>query len=77
MKKFLTVVSAAALSLGMANSAQAGCDGLYMGVRGGIINHNIGDNDETLGKRFEVDDNSLIAAIAIGYRYGYFRTELE
>ena len=77
MKKFLTVVSAAALSLGMANSAQAGCDGLYMGVRGGIINHNIGDNDETLGKRFEVDDNSLIAAIALGYRYGYFRTELE
>ena len=77
MKKLLTVVSAAALTLGMASSAQAGCDGLYMAVRGGVINHNIGDNEETFGKRLEVDDNSLIAGIALGYRYGYFRTELE
>ena len=77
MKKLLTVVSAAALTLGMAGSAQAGCDGLYMAVRGGVINHNIGDNEETFGKRLEVDDNSLIAGIALGYRYGYFRTELE
>lgn len=77
MKKLLTVVSAAALTLGMAGSAQAGCDGLYMAVRGGVINHNIGDNEETFGKRLEVDDNSLIAGIALGYRYGYLRTELE
>ena len=76
-KKFLTVVSAAALTLGLASTAQAGCDGLYVGVRGGVINHNIGDNTETLGTRYDVDDNSLIAGIALGYRYGYFRTELE
>ena len=76
-KKFLTAVSALVLSMGMAASAKAGCDGIYVGVRGGIINHNIGSNDETFGDRLDVDDNSLIAGIALGYRYGYLRTELE
>ena len=65
------------LSAGMASTAYAGCDGIYVGVRGGVINHNIGDNSETFGDRLDVDDNSLIAGIALGYRYGYLRTELE
>ena len=76
-KKLLTAVSAVVISMGMASVANAGCDGIYVGVRGGIINHNIGDNDETFGDRYDVDDNSLIAAIALGYRYGYLRAELE
>lgn len=76
-KKFLTAVSMIAFSLGMASAAKAGCDGIYVGVRGGVINHNVGDNSETMGDRFDVDDNSLIGGIALGYRYGYLRTELE
>ena len=76
-KKLLAAVSALVISMGMAPAANAGCDGIYVGVRGGIINHNIGDNSETFGDRFDVDDNSLIAGIALGYRYGYLRTELE
>ena len=72
--KFLTGISAAVLVLGLSGNAFAGCDGLYVGVRGGLINHNIGDNSENLGDRYDVDDNSLIAGIALGYRYGYLRT---
>ena len=75
--KFLTGISAAVLVLGLSGNAFAGCDGLYVGVRGGLINHNIGDNSENLGTRYDIDDNSLIAGIALGYRYGYLRTELE
>lgn len=76
-KKLLMAVSAMVMTMGMASSAYAGCDGIYVGVRGGVINHNIGDNSETFGDRLEVDDNSMIAGIALGYRWGYLRTELE
>ncbi len=62
---------------GLAASASAECDGFYMGVRGGIVNHNVGDSDEALGDRLEVDDNAWMAGVALGYRYTYFRAELE
>lgn len=75
-KKLLTAL-ALAFSLSLANNAAAECDGFYMGVRGGIVNHNLGDADEALGDRLEVDDNSWVAGVSLGYRYTYFRGEFE
>ena len=76
-KKLLSAFTAFVMSMSLAASASAECDGFYMGVRGGIVNHNVGDSDEALGDRIEVDDNSWMAGVALGYRYTYFRAELE
>lgn len=76
-KKFLLAASALVLTMSLATTASAECDGFYMGVRGGIVNHNLGDSKEALGDRIEVDDNSWMAGAAIGYRYTYFRAEVE
>ena len=75
-KKLLSAFTAFVMSMSLAASASAECDGFYMGVRG-IVNHNVGDSDEALGDRIEVDDNSWMAGVALGYRYTYFRAELE
>lgn len=76
-KKLLSAFTAFVMSMSLSASASAECDGFYMGVRGGIVNHNVGDSDEALGDRLEVDDNAWMAGIALGYRYTYFRAELE
>lgn len=76
-KNLLLAASALVLSLSLAAPASAECDGFYMGVRGGIVNHNLGDSEEALGDRIEVDDNAWMAGVALGYRYTYFRAELE
>ena len=76
-KKLLSAFTAFVMSMSLAASASAECDGFYMGVRGGIVNHNVGDSDEALGDRLEVDDNAWMAGVALGYRYTYFRAELE
>lgn len=73
----LMAASAMAMTFALASPASAECDGFYMGLRGGIVNHNIGDKEEALGKRIEVDDNAWFAAAALGYRYTYFRAEFE
>lgn len=75
--KLLSTLIAVVLSSAIATPALAECDGFYMGLRGGIVNHNLGDSDEALGDRLEVDDNAWMAAVALGYRYTYFRTEFE
>lgn len=75
--KLLSAALVLAMSIGLAAPASAECDGFYMGLRGGIVNHNIGDSDKALGKRLEVDDNAWMGAVALGYRYTYFRAELE
>ncbi len=77
MKKNFLLAATALSILGFVNQAHAGCDGIYLAGRGGIVNHNVGDNSESLGTRIEVDDNAWMVAGAIGYRYGYFRGELE
>jgi opacity protein-like surface antigen len=63
--------------MGLIAPASAGCDGIYLSGKVGIVNHNLGDTEESLGKRLNVDDNAWILAGAIGYRYGYFRFEAE
>ena len=54
-KKLLSAFTAFVMSMSLAASASAECDGFYMGGRGGIVNHNVGDSDEALGDRIEVD----------------------
>ena len=76
-KKLLSAFAVFLMSMSLAVPASAECDGFYMGVRGGIVNHNIGDSNESLGDRLEVDDNAWMAGAALGYRYTYFRAELE
>ena len=71
------MASTALSILAFSAPAHAGCDGLYLAGRGGIVNHNLGDSKEALGNRLDIDDNALMASGAIGYRYGYFRVEGE
>jgi len=71
MKKMLLVSSALAALMVFANVANAECDGVYGAVRAGIVKH---DADKLQG---DLDDRRFMMSGAIGYRYTYFRTELE
>ncbi|MFI3242358.1 MAG: outer membrane beta-barrel protein [Alphaproteobacteria bacterium] len=73
MKFFIKVL----MTLIISTTTALACDGYYMGLRAGIINHNVGEQGAANSNRFEVDDNNIMAAIALGYRYGNFRAELE
>ena len=74
-KKFLATASALALILGFSSVANAGCDGIYLAGRGGVVKHKIDASILNAGKK--MDGNQLMLSGALGYRYGYFRTELE
>ena len=78
MNKLLLSASALVLGLAVANQAMADCNGLYLAARGGVVKHdlekpksglNAGDNN--------FDKTRFMASAAIGYRYNYFRGELE
>lgn len=70
--KFCTVATALLLS----STSAIACDGFYMGLRGGVVNHNFGESTAS-GDTYEIDDNAMFGAGSLGYRYGYFRAELE
>ena len=72
--KFLTTASTFALVMGFALSANAGCDGLYLAGRGGMAKHDT--KSPFIGSK-GVDDDLKMFSGALGYRYGYVRTELE
>lgn len=77
--KFLTVASALVLSSAIAGSASAR-DGFYVAFRGGVTNTNMNDVSEssTTTAKADIDfDNVWMMSGAVGYRYSYFRTELE
>jgi len=71
MKKFLFTASAIALFAAFATPASAECDGIYGAIRGGVVKH---DADKLQG---DLDAARLMISGALGYRYEYFRTELE
>ena len=72
MKKFMSIVAALLLALSLSKPAQAECDGMYVALRGGIASHDIdGSTDDDL------DKEKLMLSGALGYRYEWFRTELE
>lgn len=76
-KKLLTLASALLLSTTIAGSASAR-DGFYIAVRGGVTNSNLNDVDAKVSDKADIDfDNVWMMSGAVGYRYSYFRAELE
>ena len=78
MKKSLfCAVSALVLGLAIAPAAQAR-DGVYIAVRGGTSDQNIKDakDSATSDALSELDSVSMFSG-AVGYKYSYFRAELE
>ena len=78
-KKILTFASALLLSTVIAGTASAR-DGWYAAVRGGVTNSNMNSVDEssTTTAKADIDfDNVWMMSGAVGYRYSYFRAELE
>ena len=76
LKKLLAGASAIALGMVVAADAMAECDGIYLGIRGGVAKPDIGAS-HTSGDRLKIDDNLFMLSGAIGYRYTYFRAEFE
>ncbi len=74
MNKFILALLAGTF---LCSNAMADCNGFYLGGRGGIVKHdyskkgNSGINSDGLYK------NKLMLSGALGYRYNYFRTEVE
>ena len=78
-KKLFTIASALLLSTAIVGSAAAR-DGWYFAVRGGVTNSNLNDvsEDSTTTATADIDfDNVWMMSGAVGYRYSYFRAELE
>jgi len=71
MKKLLLSASAVALLVSFAGKANAECDGIYGAIRAGVAKHDI---EKIQG---DLDKNRLMLSGALGYRWEYFRTELE
>jgi len=69
MKKLLLATSAAVLLTSFA--AKAECDGIYGAIRAGYVKHSA----DKLQGNFE--DRRFMMSGALGYRWEYFRTELE
>lgn len=75
MKKLLLTVSALVLGMAMSADAFADCNGIYLGVRAGATKHDY-------SKKSHLDMNDLDSHVfmwsgSLGYRYDYYRTELE
>ena len=68
LKKMLAGASAVVLGMVAAADAMAECDGIYLGLRGGVAEPDIGDR-HTSGDRLDIDDNLFMLSGAIGYRY--------
>lgn len=75
MKKLLLSVSAFALGLFVATQAMADCNGIYVGVRGGTTKHHYAKSGSM--KIRDLDSHIFMMSGALGYRYNYYRTELE
>lgn len=77
MKKLLFTASALVLGMSISTAANADCNGIYLGVRGGIVKHNYSKKSSTDFNMEGLDKKKLMLSGAIGYRYNYWRTELE
>lgn len=79
MKKVLLSATAFTLIAMMHNPAHAECDGLYVALRGGIVEHEVeGDSSSTMfSDTIKYDDQKLMLSGALGYRYKHFRGEAE
>lgn len=79
MKKVLLTATAIALISAMAAPAHAECDGFYGALRVGVAQHDVSSDSATdiMSNDESLDDNRLMLAGALGYRYKNFRGELE
>ncbi len=78
MKKgFVTACSALALVLGVSSVAEAR-DGFYLAARGGMTWNSLNNKDDDVTKAAVSDLDSVgMYSGAVGYKYKYFRAELE
>lgn len=78
MNKLLLSASALVLGLAVANQAMADCNGLYLAARGGVVKHDL-EKPKSGGNANDnnFDKKRFMASAAVGYRYNYFRGELE
>lgn len=79
MKKLLLTVSTVAIIAAYAVPASAECDGVYLGVRGGVVKHDVSGGGSSLvdSDSANLDKERLMISGAIGYRYEHWRAELE
>lgn len=76
-KKILTLAAVMLLSTTIAGTASAR-NGWYAAFRGGLTNSNLNDVDDNASTSADIDfDNVWMMSGAVGYRYSYFRAELE
>ncbi len=61
----------------LCSNAMADCNGFYLGGRGGIVKHDYSKKGNSGINTDGLDKNKLMLSGALGYRYNYFRTELE
>jgi opacity protein-like surface antigen len=76
MKKLVLTASALVLGLSLAMPAMAECNGVYVAGRGGVYKNHF-KKKQTHTNNYQLDDAELMLSGAIGYRYDYWRTELE
>lgn len=75
MKKLLLTVSALVLGMAIATDALADCNGLYVGIRAGSAKHDYSKKNHI--DMDGLDSHVFMLSGALGYRYDYYRTELE
>ena len=75
MKKLLLATSALVLGMFVAQEAMADCNGIYLGIRAGATRHDYSKKNHM--NMDELDSNVFMMSGALGYRYNYYRTELE
>lgn len=76
LNKMMIGISAVVLGLAVAGSARAECDGIYLAVRGGGSSPTIDDTHKG-ENRFDIGGTDIMVSGALGYRYEYFRAEIE
>lgn len=74
MNKFILALLAGTF---LCSNAMADCNGFYLGGRGGIVKHDYSQKGDGFIDTDGLDKNKLMLSGALGYRYNYFRTELE
>ncbi len=77
MKKLILTASALVLGLSLAMPAMAECNGVYVAGRGGVYKNHFKKKQTHENSQEKLDKKELMLSGAIGYRYDYWRTELE
>lgn len=77
MNKLILTASALVLGLSLAMPAMAECNGVYVAGRGGIFKNHFKKKQTHDTFVNELDKKKLMLSGAVGYRYDYWRTELE